>query len=74
MILVTGATGNAGGEVARTLADAGQRMRPRPASAVRQRSRRGCRRWPLLVAAATHPAMAAPGVAGSRRSGAVGRL
>ncbi len=27
MILVTGATGNAGGEVARTLADAGQRMR-----------------------------------------------
>lgn len=30
MILVTGATGNVGGEVVRTLADAGQRMRALP--------------------------------------------
>jgi len=48
MILVTSATGNVVGELARTFAHAGQRMRAGPSSApaVRQRSRRGWRRWP----------------------------
>ena len=46
MILVTGATGNVSGELARTLADAASGCGPWPAPVASQRSRGRWTRWP----------------------------